>query len=159
MAHSSRRRLREQQQTSTSSPQEILDDDADMNDMDMNPESLIEQLIDVPNERRQQEGDERFIRSILEIPERETETDECRPAYKCLRGKAYDMLQAMLGLVLIVLKVLWMELIRPAVTNSASQLIETLLQVIPGAESNGKTKEPFLPLVGKDYDGSEAVII
>jgi hypothetical protein len=166
-AHSSRRRLsrKQQQQTSSSSPlgasQVVLDDDddADMNEMDMNhPESLIEQLIDVPNERRQREGDERFIRSILEIPERVTDdAEECQPAHyphTCLRAKAYDTLQAMLGVVLIVLKVLWMELIRPAATNCASQLIQTLLQVMPGgAESNGKTRELFLPLVvGNDYD-------
>jgi hypothetical protein len=114
MAHSSR--MRQQQQKLPAFEDEIIED----------PESIIEQLIEIPDEkRRQREG---AIRRM------------------------FDLLQAILGIFIIIFKVISLELVGPAVRNSTSQLLHTLLVAIPMSESNEESRELILPLFRAQED-------
>jgi hypothetical protein len=138
MAHSSR--MRQQQQKLPAFEDEIIED----------PESIIEQLIEIPDEkRRQREGDERFIRSILETNDNIYEEESRLPG---VTRRACDLLQAILGIFIIIFKVISLELVGPAVRNSGSQLLHTLLVAIPMSESNEESRELILPLFTAQED-------
>jgi hypothetical protein len=138
--------MRQQQHNLPAFEDEIIDDTA----------SIIEQLIEIPDEkkRREREGDERFIRSILETPDSIYE-EESRPPTGGVTRRIWDLLQATLGIFIIIFKVISLELVGPAVRNSANQLLHTLLVAIPMSKSDEDSRELILPLfrAQEDYGG------
>jgi hypothetical protein len=129
-----------------------IDDDADVFEED--PEPLIEQLIEgVPDEhkRAQQEDNERFIRSILDLTEEdEVEEESPTPSVSATR-KIWDILQAMFGFILtIVIKIVTMEFVKQVVLNPANQLLQKLFRAAP--PTLRESSQHVLPLFGTKQD-------
>ena len=123
-----------------------------------NPESIIEQLIEVPDEgqRRQRECDERFIRSILDTSD-DSPIGPRSQYSKGATGRIFDTLQSILGIILIVMRVIASEMLGPAVRNSAMQLFDTIMLCLPMSEraADGELLLPLFNDANEDY-GSTA---
>jgi hypothetical protein len=118
-------------------------------------DGIIEQLIEVPGEtrRREQEGKERFIRSILDVSgatkneeivyEEEEEVASSTP--RCITTrKVVGGVQAMMGFLLLIVQIISVELLGPVFLN-ANQLFQTFMESIPDSE---KGYDLVIPLFG-----------
>lgn len=128
-------------------------------------ECLMEQVFAIPGEskRKELEGKERFIRSILDLPDEEEEqqahdeeseallhTPRCSATRKIFGG-----VQAMLGFFLLVVQIISVELLGPVFLN-ANQLLTTLLEALPSSE---KGYDIVLPLFGVSSDAAHGTAI
>ncbi len=144
-----------------------LNDDRFPNDEEhqVAEECLLEQLIVIPGatKRREIEGKERFIRSILDVPEEEQEpeahdedgdellyTPRCSATRKVLGG-----MQAMMGFFLLVVQIISVELLGPVLLN-ANHLVGTLVEALPSSE---KSYDLVLPLFGVSSGAAQMVAI
>jgi hypothetical protein len=128
------------------------DDDVDVDDVfEEDTELLIEQLIEGPDEhkRRQHQDNERFIRSILDFPEDKVEEESPTPSLSTTR-RIWDIIHAMFGFILIVIKITTMEFVGQVVLNPANQLLQTL--IVAALPTIRESSHLFLPLYGTKQD-------